>query len=141
MMGGTGSRSARLPARSDAIAAGLAGPLITHHPSLIPNSDVIDPARLDSVLARYDEPNAEMSRPEVATDPQRMAALGRELAGLREVVTAVDAYRRLLRERDDLAELSRSETGEMAALAAAELEGVEARLPEVEAAGGNAMLP
>ncbi len=102
---------------------------------------MIDPARLDSVLARHDEVNALLARPDVATDPARMAALGREYAALREVAAAVEAYRRLLRERDDLRELARTERGEMAEMAEAELAAVEERLPALEAVLQQALLP
>jgi peptide chain release factor 1 len=102
---------------------------------------VLDPSKLDSVLSRYDELNAEMARPEVATDPARVTALGRELAGLRDAVAAVESYRRLLRERDDLAELVRTERGEMADLAQEELAAIEERLPAAEATVREALVP
>jgi len=102
---------------------------------------MIDPARLDGVLARYAELTDEMARPEIATDPARMAALGREMASLREAVGAVEAYRHAAGERDDLRELVASEGGELADLARAELEAIEVRLPALEQAVTHALIP
>ncbi len=102
---------------------------------------MLDPSRLDGLLARYEELNAEMAKPEVATSPTRMAAVGRELSALKPAAEAIEAYRRLSRERDELAELARTESGEMAELAGAELAETEGRLPALEAAIAEAMLP
>ena len=102
---------------------------------------MLDPARLDGLLSRFEELSAEMALPEVATNPARMAALGRELSGLKQVAEAIEAYRRLLHEREDLAELVRTEGGEMAELAGVELAEAEERLPALEAAISEALLP
>ncbi len=102
---------------------------------------MIDPQALDDILDRYREVNRLLATPDVATDPAKLAALGRERAGLDEVVGVAERYRALLKERADLRELARTESGEMADLAAAELEEVEARLPEVEAELERLLLP
>src|SRR5690606_15085020 len=102
---------------------------------------MIEPRVLDEILDRYDEVNALLSRPEVATDPERLAVLGRERAELETVVGAVERYRALLKERGDLRALVRSEEGEMAELAEAELEEVEARLPAAEAHLERLLIP
>src|SRR5690606_26632111 len=102
---------------------------------------MIDPQALDDILDRYREVNRLLATPDVATDPAKLAALGRERAGLDEVVGGGERYRALLKERADLRELARTESGEMADLAAAELEEVEARLPEVEAELERLLLP
>jgi peptide chain release factor 1 len=102
---------------------------------------MIDPRVLDEILDRYNEVNALLSRPEVATDPERLAALGRERAELDAVVGAVERYRALLKERDELRALVRSEEGELAEMAEAELEGVEEQLPAAEAHLEQLLLP
>ena len=102
---------------------------------------MIDPRVLDEILDRYNEVNALLARPEVATDPERLAALGRERAELDAVVGAVERYRALLKERDELRGLVRSEEGELAELAAAELEGVEEQLPAAEAHLEQLLIP
>ena len=57
-------------------------------------------ARLDEIERRLEEIEAEWSRPEVATDPERSKALGREQAQLAPVV---DSHRRLRGVREQLA--------------------------------------
>ncbi|MDX1419064.1 MAG: peptide chain release factor 1 [Rubricoccaceae bacterium] len=94
---------------------------------------MIDPSVLDEILDRFNEVNALLARPEVATDPERLAVLGRERAELEAVVGAVERYRALLKERGDLRGLVENEEGEMAEMAEAELAEVEARLPGAEA--------
>src|SRR5690606_24167607 len=106
-----------------------------------PPPAMIEPRVLDEILDRYDEVNALLSRPEVATDPERLAVLGRERAELETVVGAVERYRALLKERGDLRALVRSEEGETAELAEAELEEVEARLPAAEAHLERLLIP
>ena len=57
-------------------------------------------AKLSEVAQQYDELQAELSRPEVATDPDAIRRLGRELARLEPVVAA---FRRLEATRSELA--------------------------------------
>ncbi|QXD14480.1 peptide chain release factor 1 [Rhodocaloribacter litoris] len=94
---------------------------------------MIDLDKLERIKARWHEVTALMAQPEVATDPARMAALGREHVELREVVEAIERYEALLRERDDLRGLIEAgEDAELVRMARAELEDLEERLPEVE---------
>jgi peptide chain release factor 1 len=102
---------------------------------------MITPDTLKTIRDRYTEVEGLMSQPEVATDSARLAALGREHAALREVVATIERYDALRQERDDLREMVRSESGELAEMARAELEGVEARMPKVEAELKQALLP
>jgi peptide chain release factor 1 len=57
-------------------------------------------ARLDEVARQYDELNAELMLPETSSDPDALKRLGQEIARLEPVV---EAYRRLLATRDELA--------------------------------------
>jgi peptide chain release factor 1 len=88
---------------------------------------------IQGILDRYDELNRLMSLVEVATDPKQMADLGREHTGLRSVVVAINAYKALASERDDLQEMIDAggdpELVEMAQLEAEEIEG---KLPGLE---------
>ncbi len=88
---------------------------------------------LQDIKRRFDEVTGLMAQPEVATDPGRMAELGREHGELRGVASSIDRYERLLSEREELRELVESgEDPELATMAKDELEEVNERLPEVE---------
>lgn len=88
---------------------------------------------LQEIKDRFAEVNAEMARPEVATDPTKMRELGRERGRLQEIVEAIHTYESVLNERDGLREMMEEESDEeMRAMARAELETVEERLPSVE---------
>jgi peptide chain release factor 1 len=84
-------------------------------------------AKLAGVARQYDDLQSELARPEVATDPDALRRLGRELARLQPVV---EAYRRLGDVRSDLdgaRQLRDAESdGEMRDLARAEVESLEA---------------
>lgn len=88
---------------------------------------------LQEIKNRFDEITHLMSQPEVATDSARMRQLGREHVELKEVVRSIEAYEALLQEANGLRALLREEKDpELVEMARAELEDVEARLPEVE---------
>ena len=88
---------------------------------------------LEGIRTRFREVTQEMSRPEVAVDPERMARLGREHASLRDVVKLIEEYSRLTKERSDLSEMVDSETDdEIRSIAETELEELEERLPKLE---------
>ena len=94
---------------------------------------MIDLEKLKNIKRRFEEVTELMSRPEVATDRARMAELGREHAGLKEVVRTIDRYRHLMAEREDLREMAASgEDPELAEMARAELEEIEKKLPVLE---------
>ncbi|GIV61377.1 MAG: peptide chain release factor 1 [Rhodothermaceae bacterium] len=103
---------------------------------------MIDRDKLEQIKARFREVTDLMSRPEIATDPTQMAALGREHTGLKDVVEAIGRYEALLQEREDLRELIR-EGGdpELVRMARTELEDLEARLPDVEEALRFKLIP
>ncbi|NNF57227.1 MAG: peptide chain release factor 1 [Rhodothermaceae bacterium] len=102
---------------------------------------MIDPQTLDDIQARYDEVNALMAQPEVATDPARLAELGPEQANLSTLMGVIRRYRAVLQEREDLCGLVESEEGEMADLAAMELEGIEEQIPALEAELETLLIP
>ncbi len=86
-------------------------------------------ARLEQVLARFQEVEARMS---AATDGAELVKLGKEHAELKPVAEAAERLTTLQTQRAELEELAASEDGEMAALARDELEQLDARLPELE---------
>ena len=93
---------------------------------------MINADALDSLLARYQEVLADLSKPEVAGDPALLEKLGKEVAGLEPAVKAAARWRELSDEAAGLREMVRSETGELAEMAELELEEVEGRLAQAE---------
>jgi peptide chain release factor 1 len=65
--------------------------------------------RLEAIARRYREIEAEMSRPEVATDHERLTRLAREQRTLREIVQAYDSYRHAKAEAESAREMLRHE--------------------------------
>ena len=65
--------------------------------------------RLESMARRYRELQDQMARPEVVSDPQRLAALGREMRGLDELARGYDGYREAQRQMEEARELLRTE--------------------------------
>jgi peptide chain release factor 1 len=96
---------------------------------------------LRDIKARHREIERLMAQPEVATDPTQLADLGREHAGLTDLVRLIDRFEALQSERDDLREMVEVEEGEMAELAEMELEGVEERLPKLAEQLRLALIP
>ncbi len=96
---------------------------------------------LREIRARHAEVEGLMAQPDVATDPDRMADLGREHAELSGVIAVIDRYEALVEERDGLAGMAEAEEGELAEMAQSELEAVEAKLPKAEEALHLALIP
>ncbi|MDG2495249.1 MAG: peptide chain release factor 1 [Alphaproteobacteria bacterium] len=94
--------------------------------------------RLDAILARaqalQDEMNGELP-------PERFVELSKEYAEIDPLANAVRAYRAALMESEDLAALAEGEDGEMAELARLELDGILAKLPDMETALEVLLLP
>ena len=65
--------------------------------------------RLESMARRYRQLQEEMARPQVVSDPQRLANLGRELRGLEDLVRTYDAYREAGRQVEEARSLLRQE--------------------------------
>ncbi|HKF74719.1 MAG TPA: peptide chain release factor 1 [Candidatus Dormibacteraeota bacterium] len=65
--------------------------------------------RLEAVARRYQDLEQEMAAPDVVSDPQRLAALGRELRGLEDLVRAYTGYREARAQLDEARELLRQE--------------------------------
>ena len=65
--------------------------------------------RVEAILKRYREIEAEMSSPEVLSDHQKLARLGREQRSLRPVVETYEAYRQAEADIEAARELLRQE--------------------------------
>ena len=102
---------------------------------------MIELEKLEKIKNRHAEVEQLMADPEIATDAQRMQALGKEHGELREVVQAIERYESMLHERKDLKSLVRSEEGEMKDLAQSELDALEERLPKVESDLKTMLIP
>lgn len=88
---------------------------------------------LQDIKHRLDEINHLMAQPEVATDPKRLADLGREHNQLRPVVEAVKAYEAALDEQEELQGLIDEESdADLVEMARDELAELQARLPAME---------
>jgi peptide chain release factor 1 len=86
-------------------------------------------ARLDQVLDRFREVEARMG---AASDGAEIVKLSKEHAELKPVVEAVQALERARAEAPDLEAMAAGDDAEMAAMAREELEGLRARLPDLE---------
>jgi peptide chain release factor 1 len=89
--------------------------------------------RLEGIARRYHEIEAEMSRPEAATDHARMTKLAREQHALRETVKTYEAYKRARHEFESARELQKNERdSEMQEYLRAEEHRASAQLAELE---------
>ncbi len=102
---------------------------------------MIDASVLDEIVSRYEDVNALLSQPEVASDLKQLEDLGRELSELKEIVEIIATYRSMLGEMKGLVEMVELERGEMAELARAELTELEEKLPGVVAKLEQLLIP
>jgi peptide chain release factor 1 len=65
--------------------------------------------RLEGIARRYREIEAEMGRPEVASDHEQLTKLAREQRALRDTVQTYDAYRHARQEFESARELQKNE--------------------------------
>ena len=78
-------------------------------------------SRLRQALARAEEVAQALADPEVARDPSRLKALGREHTSLLPVVKAAERLARLRDELEQARELAREADPELVALAKADV--------------------
>ena len=89
--------------------------------------------RLESTARRYRQLQEEMARPQVVSDPQRLADLGRELRGLEDLVRTYDAYREARHQVEEARGLLRQEKDpEMQEFLHGEERSAEQRLVDLE---------
>jgi peptide chain release factor 1 len=103
----------------------------------------LDPAYLKQVAARAEELERAMSVPGAASNPRTFKELVREHQRLRDLSAAAEAYRRIERMLSENAELLSDDGSdpEMAEVARAEQEDLEAALPVAERKLMGLMLP
>jgi peptide chain release factor 1 len=65
--------------------------------------------RLEAVARRHSDLQEELARPEVSSDPQALARLGREMRGIEELVRTYDSYREAMGQLEEARELLRHE--------------------------------
>ena len=90
---------------------------------LIPNVN----ARLNDLLSRHEDLQAELSSPEVLADQPLFRRYSQEYAQLEPVVANVQALRKLEEEEAELRAWREGDDAELAAMARSELPGVEER--------------
>src|SRR3982075_4291182 len=89
--------------------------------------------RLEGIARRYKEIEAEMARPEVASDHAQLTKLAREQRALRDTVQTYDAYKRARQEFESARELQKHEKDpEMQEYLRAEEHRATAQLAELE---------
>jgi peptide chain release factor 1 len=89
-------------------------------------------ARLREIEARFEQVQAEMASPEVARDPQRLRALGRDFAQLQEIVAPYREYVWARRQAEEARALARDEAdAEMVAFLREEADSAERRAAEL----------
>jgi peptide chain release factor 1 len=89
--------------------------------------------RLEAIARRYHEIEAEMARPEVASDHAQLTKLAREQRTLREIVEAYEAYRKAQREMESAREMAKHEKdAEMQEFLRSEERRAAAQMAELE---------
>jgi peptide chain release factor 1 len=89
--------------------------------------------RLDGIARRYREIEAEMGRPEVASDHAQLTKLAREQRALRDTVQTYEAYRKARQELESARELQKNERdAEMQEYLKAEEHRASAQVAELE---------
>lgn len=69
-------------------------------------------SRLEAIAARRDRLRDDLARPEVSTDPERLPALARELAGLDEICLRAEELKRHLHDQAELEGLRAAAAGD-----------------------------
>ena len=96
---------------------------------------------LSRALDRYREVLADMATPELASDPEQLAKLGRELSDLEPIAKLAERLNELRSEAADLRGMIESESGELAEMAEMELEEIEPRIQAAEKEMEELLIP
>jgi peptide chain release factor 1 len=97
--------------------------------------------RLAELEARYEEISRELSTPEAAEDPARLADLGRELARLDPIVTGLREWRTVREELEATRGMADDPDEEMRSMARDELARLEERSAELQASLRALLVP
>src|SRR4051812_30520085 len=88
--------------------------------------------KLDEKLARFNSLRESMNDPAVLSNPQKLIAASKESGQLETVLARYQEYRKARGQVDELQTMAANKAdAEMAALAAAELKGVQARVDQL----------
>ncbi len=98
-------------------------------------------AQLERIEKRFEELNRLLSSPEVLSDYSRMTELAQERSSLEELVHTYRRYKEVERQIQDNQALLQEEDPEMQALAAAEIQELEAERRELEQKLKRLLLP
>lgn len=88
--------------------------------------------KIKQVVTRYDEIERQMTDPAVLADHVKLTDLAQERSDLQPLVEAYREHARIQQELADAREMAEMEDGEMAALAEAEIETLEAQLESLD---------
>ena len=97
--------------------------------------------RLEEVASRYRELEGLLGQPELASNPNQLRVLSRELAGLRPTVTAYGEWRQIRQGLSENRELLTDDDPEIRELARTEIVELESRCQEVEASLKRLLIP
>ncbi|MSQ10233.1 MAG: peptide chain release factor 1 [Dehalococcoidia bacterium] len=98
--------------------------------------------KLQPIEDRYEEISALMGQNDVATDPARLQALGKEQSGLTDLVTAFRQYRSTFNQREETAALLAEATDdEMRDMAREELDDLDVKAAQLQEAIKLLLLP
>ena len=97
--------------------------------------------RLAELEARFEDVSRQMATPDVASNPSQLAELGRELARLEPIVTALREYRAVRDELEGARAMADDPDEEMRAMARDEVTRLEGREAALEAELRLALVP
>ena len=97
--------------------------------------------RLAEVEARYDEIGRQLATPEVASDPTRLAELGREMARLEPIVAGLRRWRGVQTQLEQVRGMADDPDEEMRAMAREEVERLETEATGLEGELRSRLVP
>ena len=98
--------------------------------------------KLEPVIKRYEEIEASMATPEIATDFEKVQELAKERASLEQLVGISRQHTKLTHDKDDLSSIIQEGSDrELTEMAREEMEGVEAALDQLGQSLRMALIP
>ncbi|MFN7972650.1 MAG: peptide chain release factor 1 [Acidobacteriota bacterium] len=99
--------------------------------------------KLDRIVQKYEELEAQMGDPSIASDPSRYGKIAKAHRDMQEIVERYRGYRKLQREHADATEMLAGANGdaEMRALAESEVAALDAKIEACEADLKRLLLP
>jgi len=97
--------------------------------------------RLEATEQRFDDLTAEMARPEISGDYEKLQALAKERAAIEEVVSLYRDWKAAGKALDDARALANDSDAEMAALGREEVESLTSRRADLEQSLKRALVP